>query len=100
VIHYRDTRVEIDTDAVGRRLLVFGDLDYPGWCATVDGAPVRIHRANRGLRGVPLPPGRHRVVFTFEPLSVRIGAWLSMSALVVAGLLFSRRSTVLRQPRG
>jgi hypothetical protein len=92
VVHYQDTRVEIDTDAVGRRLLVFGDLDYPGWRATVDGAPVRIHRANRGLRGVALSPGRHRVVFTFEPMSVRIGAWLSLSALAVTGLLFSRRS--------
>ena len=61
---------------------ILGDLDYPGWKATVDGAPVRILRADRGLRAVTLPAGRHRVVFTFDPMSVRLGSWLSLAALI------------------
>jgi hypothetical protein len=86
VTRYEDTFVEIETEAVGRRLLVLSDLDYPGWRAAIDGAPARIVRADRGLRGVVLPAGRHRVTFTFAPLSVRIGAWLTLAsaALLVA----------------
>ncbi len=83
VTRYEDTHVEIATEASGRRLLVLGDLDYPGWRATIDGAPAHIVRANRGLRAVVLPAGRHRVAFTFAPLSVRIGGSLSLAALAV-----------------
>ena len=83
VTRYEDTYVEIATEAGGRRLLVLSDLDYPGWRAAIDGAPARIVRVNRGLRGVALPAGRHRVTFTFAPWSVRIGGWLTLAALVV-----------------
>jgi hypothetical protein len=90
VRRYEDTTLEIESEASGRRLLVLGDLDYPGWRAALDDQPASIVRANRGLRAVVVPPGRHRVVFTFEPASVRIGAWLSVSALVAIGLLLVR----------
>ena len=93
VTRYEDTYVEIDTDAAGRRLLVLSDLDYPGWRAAIDGAPARIVRADRGLRGVVLPAGRHRVTFTFAPRSVRIGAWLSLaSAAALVALAWTGRS--------
>ena len=45
----------------------------------IDGAPVPLVRANRALRGVSVPAGRHRVSFHFDPLSVRLGAWLSLA---------------------
>ena len=88
-----DTHVEIDTDAAGRRLLVLSDLEYPGWRAAIDGAPARIVRADRGLRGVALPAGRHRVTFTFAPRSVRIGAWLTLAgAAALVALAWTGRS--------
>jgi hypothetical protein len=83
VTRYEDTRVDIATEAGGRRLLVLGDLDYPGWHASIDGAPAGIVRANRGLRAVVVPAGRHRVTFTFAPLSVHIGGSLTLAALIV-----------------
>lgn len=89
VTRYENTHVEIETDATGRRVLIFGDLDYPGWKATVNGAPARILRADRGLRAVALPAGRNLVVFTFEPQSVRIGAWLSLAALAATVYLIA-----------
>jgi hypothetical protein len=90
VTRYEDTYVEIETEASGRRVLVLSDLDYPGWKVSVDGVPARILRADRGLRAVALPAGRHRVVFEFEPLSVRIGAWLSLAALAAIVVLLLR----------
>ena len=80
---YADERVAIDTDAPARRLLVLTDTWFPGWHATVDGAPVPIARANVAFRAVPLAPGRHRVVFEYAPASFRIGASITGGAMLV-----------------
>ena len=66
-------------------LLVLTDVHYPGWKATVDGRPATIERVDYLLRGVVVPPGRHRVEFRYEPTSWRAG-WL-VSALAILVLL-------------
>jgi hypothetical protein len=83
---YEHERVAIDTDAPGRRLLVLSDTWFPGWRATVDGAPVPIARANFAFRAVAVPAGRHQVVFTYAPTSFRIGATISGVALALLGV--------------
>jgi hypothetical protein len=40
-------------------------------------------RANAMFRAVPLEGGVHEVVFSYEPLSVRIGALVSLATLVL-----------------
>ncbi len=80
---YEHERVEIDTEAPGRRLLVLSDTWFPGWRATVDGAPASIARANVAFRAVTVPAGRHRVVFEYAPASVRVGAAISLAALAL-----------------
>jgi len=67
IVGYAPEEVTIDA-AVGRpALLVLTDQWYPGWEATVDGASVRIYRANYLFRAVALTPGAHRVVFHYRP---------------------------------
>jgi hypothetical protein len=83
VRHYRDTFVEIEVDAPGRRILVVSDAHYPGWTAAVDGVPARLVRADYAIRAVPLPAGRHVVTLRYRPWSVRLGAILSLTALAV-----------------
>jgi hypothetical protein len=85
VLSYEPDRVEIEAETGARGILVFADLLYPGWNVEVDGEPSVILRANRMMRGVPLPPGKHRVVFQYQPLSVRIGAAVSAASV---GLIF------------
>lgn len=60
--------VEVETDR--NSVLILHDIYYPGWEATVDGERRPILRANLLFRGVELSPGRHRVNFTFRPLSI------------------------------
>jgi hypothetical protein len=79
---YSDTQVEIEVDSSSRALLVMSDAYYPGWVATIDDRPVPIRRANYALRAVTVPPGRHIVHFSYRPASLRIGAILSVAALV------------------
>ena len=69
---YANTEVIVETDTPADALLLLNDVWHPWWRATVDGAATNILRADVIFRAVAVPPGRHVVRFTFEPLR---GAW-------------------------
>ncbi|NOH12800.1 MAG: YfhO family protein [Chloroflexi bacterium] len=77
--------IECSSDEPG--WLVLGDIDYPGWFATVDGEPVRIFQADFLFRGVIVPDGNHMVEFKYKPLSFELGAILSSIALITLVIL-------------
>jgi hypothetical protein len=79
---YEPEQVTIEAHANRRSELVLSDVYYPGWHATVDGRPVRIDRVDYLLRGVPLPAGTHRVEFSYDPASFRIGWLVSLAVLL------------------
>ena len=74
--------------------LVLNDTFFPGWQATrhTNGqrSPAEIYRANRLMRAVLLPPGEHRVEFSYRPKRFWIGATVSGLAWLGACLLFTR----------
>ena len=59
---------EVQSDKGG--VIVFSEIYYPGWTATVDGAETELGRADYILRALNVKPGRHTVVLTFKPKSV------------------------------
>ncbi|WP_374688693.1 hypothetical protein [Promineifilum sp.] len=67
-------------------LVVLTDAFYPGWVATLDGAPVVIYQADGLFRGVFAPAGEHEIEFHFRPRGVRVGAALSLGGLAVAAV--------------
>jgi len=77
-------RLVVEAEAEAEGLLVLSEVFYPGWKAWVDGDEVAILRAQHALRAVPIAQGTHRVVMTFEPLSVKIGLAVSALALVLS----------------
>jgi hypothetical protein len=87
----------LDVDAPARGFLVLADQYYPGWQATVNGAPVPIYRANYMFRLVEVPAGASRVEFRYRPSSVLLGAGISALTLVVLAVLFWSGRT--RRPR-
>lgn len=95
VVSYAPERVEIETRADRPALLVLTDSHYPGWRARVDGEAAPILRVYGLYRGVPVPAGRHRVVFDYAPASLLVGATASGAAgavlLAAAAWLWSRR---------
>jgi Bacterial membrane protein YfhO len=88
---YRPQEIELAASMQSDGLVVLSDSFYPGWEATIDGQPAPIVRANYFARGVFVPAGEHRVVFTYRPLSFRVGAIVSIltCALVLLGLATS-----------
>jgi hypothetical protein len=76
-------RLDIDLPQAGGGTLILADADYPGWKASVDGVETPIRTYHGFLRSVEVPAGARQMTFTFEPLSVRLGAWISALALLV-----------------
>lgn len=70
---------QVKTDFDG--YLVLSDTYFPGWEATVDGQAVPILQANGAFRAIPTTAGTHQVVFEYFPLSLKIGAIVSLLAL-------------------
>jgi hypothetical protein len=86
ITQYGADRVDIRTNADGRRLLVCSDVYYPGWTATIDGGPVPVLLANYAFRAVSVPTGSHAVEFRYRPKSIFYGGFVSLlacAALVV-----------------
>jgi hypothetical protein len=82
VVSYEHERAVVDAAANRPSLLVLTDVHFPGWKVTVDGEERSLERVDYLLRGVMLPPGRHRVEFAYEPAS-----WTAARAVTLAGLL-------------
>jgi hypothetical protein len=87
VTRYSPERMELDSQCANPSFLVTSDTFHPGWKASVDGTPTRVVRTNYIFRGVPLPAGKHHIVFSFEPFSLFVGAIISVASL--AGFAFA-----------
>ncbi len=88
ITHYRPGALTIAVETVQPGLLVVADAYTPGWRATIDGQETELWLANYALRAVLVPEGSHTVTLTYQPLSVRIGAWSSSVSGGVLLLLF------------
>jgi hypothetical protein len=64
---YSTTQVDIDVTSPDGGFVVLNDVWHPWWRASIDGEPARLLRANVLFRAVAVPPGSHRVSFTFHP---------------------------------
>ena len=85
---YAPERIVVETESDGAGLLVLRDAFYPGWRATIDGAPAEIYPADILLRGVAVLPGRHEVVFVYDPPAWRWGRILSGGGILLWLLLW------------
>jgi hypothetical protein len=87
VIDYRPEQVRVAVDQPEPGYLVLTDRLEDGWSAVVDGAPVPLMRADALFRAVPVPAGRHEVLFNYEPLAVRVGMAIAAATLTLVLLL-------------
>lgn len=90
------SRLEVAVTTPVPGVLVVADQLGTGWSAGINGESVPVYRANRLFRGVLLPEGEHRVVFSYRPWPLYAGAVISVVALlgIIAGMLleiFRRR---------
>lgn len=86
---YEPERVALAVSADSDAWLVLTDAYYPGWEAEVDGRAVPIERADLLFRAIRIQSGRHQVVFSFRPLSVRFGLLISVASAALFLLLLA-----------
>ena len=77
----------MSADAPCRGMLIFGDVWFPGWRATVDGRPARIYKVYNLVRGVVVEAGKHEVVMRYRPMSVFVGIALGLLGVVACFLI-------------
>lgn len=87
ITRYEPERVDLAVRAEEPGYVVLADSWYPGWNAYVDGQAQTIYRADFLFRTVKVEPGEHAVVFEFRPMSVYVGAGISIASfLIVVGI--------------
>lgn len=67
---YDANRLTYDISSLRGGVVVFSDIYYPGWTATVDGVEVPVGRVNYILRAINVKPGAHKVELSFFPKTV------------------------------
>ena len=94
---YEPNQLTYDVRSVTGGIVVFSEIFYPEWTATVDGKAVDLGRVNYVLRALNVDKGHHTVVLTFDPKSVKqteTVAYLSYGVLllvVLLGVYFKRK---------
>ena len=76
-------RVSVDSASGG--LLVLTQNDAPGWSVTIDGVRARKKLAYETFRAVEIAPGKHEIVWTYRPMSIVIGAIITLLTFIALG---------------
>ncbi len=99
---YQINSITVDAETDRSGILVFSEMFYPGWVATVDGVETPVLRTDYNLRGVHVPAGKHAVRMDYSPVPFKRGALITLCTLVVCagGSVFSllRRRTAAAPP--
>lgn len=67
---FAPNNLKYDVTSKNGGVVVFSEVYYPEWTATVDGKPADLGRVNYVLRALKVGPGSHKVVLDFHPKSV------------------------------
>lgn len=84
---YAPNELRYETTSEKGGVVVFSEVYYPGWEATIDGKPAELGRANYLLRALRVPAGKHEVVLTFRPKSVATTEIIAYTATALIFLL-------------
>ena len=88
---YSQNKIIVDVDINEPGFLILSEIWYPGWKAFDNGEETKIYRANFMFRSVYLDKGKHEIEFVFEPLTYRVGLWVSLITVILIALYFMIR---------
>lgn len=83
ITKYEPNELHYDVASKNGGVLVFSEIYYPGWTATVDGQAVEIGRVNYVLRAINMQPGNHKVVLEFKPTSITTTETIAYVSLAI-----------------
>ena len=68
---YKPNNLTYEVKSSKGGVVVFSEIYYPGWTATIDGQPAELGRVNYLLRALNVKVGNHKVVLDFHPTSIK-----------------------------
>ena len=83
VADYRPGLISLKVTAAASAELFLSEAYYPGWQALIDDRPAAIRPAQQIFSSVDVPAGEHEVKFVYSPLSLKLGAGVSLLTIVV-----------------
>ena len=84
---YEPNQLTYEVESAKGGVVVFSEIYYPGWTATVDGVEQELGRVNYVLRALQVKPGKHEVVLSFFPRSIDHTETIAYISYVVLLLL-------------
>lgn len=95
-------KVSLSFECDREGIVVLNDVVFPGWKAFLDDKETEIIRVNYAFRGIRVGPGKHLLVFEYNPELLNIGKIISL--ITVMGLFaFSAvhcSLTVIKRKKG
>jgi hypothetical protein len=83
ITNFGPNQIDYNLDLPAAALLVFNEMYFPGWKATVDGKPVAVKPLVEGLRSLNVGAGHHAVAFRFRPGLFFVALGISLASFVV-----------------
>ena len=84
---YEPNKLTYEVNSGKGGVIVFSEIYYPGWTATVDGVEQELGRVDYVLRALQVKPGRHEVVLSFFPKTIDRTETVAYVAYVVLLLI-------------
>jgi uncharacterized membrane protein YfhO len=97
MVSYKANELVYESDSKNNEFAVFSEVYYPkGWNAYIDGQLNPHIAVNYILRGMPIPAGKHKIEFKFEPQIYKTSNTVAMAGsalllLSVAVCLYMER---------
>jgi hypothetical protein len=95
---YHLNEIHVDAHVDSACILVLSEVYYPRWKVEIDNEVGEIMQADFILRAVALPPGDHKLVFSYDASLFRKSATLTLVtlavlfvALIISGIYSARR---------
>nr|WP_315441493.1 YfhO family protein [uncultured Prevotella sp.] len=83
LVKYEPNNLQYTIESKKGGVVVFAEIYYPGWTATIDGQPAELGRVNYILRALKVKAGKHTVVLDFHPTSISTTETIAYIAIVI-----------------
>ena len=89
LVSYAPNKLKYNVSSEKGGVVVFSEIYYPGWTATIDGQKAELGRVNYILRALHVEKGKHTIELAFDPQSVHTTETIATVSFAVLLILIA-----------
>ena len=89
LVSYAPNKLKYNVSSEKGGVVVFSEIYYPGWTATIDGQKAELGRVNYILRALNVEKGKHTIELAFDPQSVHTTETIATVSFAVLLILIA-----------